>query len=127
MTSIGLTSESKGFSVDRNEKKRTRDKIGEHLDVSGTRLTDHEAGFLSDLIDNYDETYRGKSETRRSSHPGWSSDGKFVRTEEFTDTFTDDIGIRQDYSYQDDDGQSGQSSTEIRDARGVLNWFRDRR
>ncbi|WNV76713.1 hypothetical protein [Geodermatophilus sp. DSM 44513] len=113
--------------MDRNEKKRTRDKIGQHLDVSGTRLTDHEASFLSALIDDYDETYRGKSETHRSSHDGWSSDGKFTRTEEWTDTFTDDIGIRQDYSYHDDDGQSGQSSTEIRDARGVLNWFRDRR
>ncbi len=113
--------------MDRNEKKRTRDYIGQHLDVSGSRLTDHEAGILKDFIDNYDETYRGKSETRRSSHSSWSSDGKFIRTEEFTDTFTDDIGIRQDYSYHDDDGQSGKSHTEIRDARGVLNWFRDRR
>lgn len=113
--------------MDRNEKKRTRDKIGQHLDVPGTRLNDREAGFLSDLIDNYDETYRGKSERRRSSHRGRSSDGMFIRTEEWTDTFTDDIGIRQDYSYHDDDGQSGKSSTETRDARGGLNWFRDRR
>jgi hypothetical protein len=30
--------------MDRNEKKRIRDYIGEHLDVSGTRLTDDEAG-----------------------------------------------------------------------------------
>ena len=127
MTSIGLTSESRGLSVDRNEKKRIRDKIGEHLDVSGARLTDHEAGFLNEFIDDYDETYRGKSKTRRSSSSGWSSDGKYVRTEEFTDTFTDAIGIRQDYSYHDDDGQSGTSSSEIKDARGILNWFRDRR
>lgn len=113
--------------MDRGEKKRLRDHIGEHLDVSSTRLTDEEAEFLVDFIDNYDETHQGHSETRTSSHTGWSSDGKFTRKEEFTDTFTDDIGIRQDYSYSDDDGQSGESSSEIRDARGILNWFRDHR
>jgi hypothetical protein len=82
---------------------------------------------LTDFVDGYEETYRGRSETRRSSHDGWSSDGKFVRTEEFTDTFTDNIGIRRTCKYHDDDGQSGESSTEFKDARGVLNWFRDRR
>lgn len=113
--------------MDRNEKKRIRDRIGEHLDVSGARLTDDEAAFLEDFVDTYDETYRGTSDTRTSTHDGWSSDGKFTRTEEWTDTFTDDIGIRQDYAYHDDDGQSGESSTEIKDARGVLNWFKGRR
>ena len=112
--------------MDRNEKSWLRDYIGEHLEVSGTRLTDDEAGFLKDFIGDYDETYRGRSETRRSSHDGWSSDGKLTRTEEFTDTFTDDIGIRRDYNYHDDDGQNGESSAEIKDARGILNWFRDR-
>ncbi len=113
--------------MDRNEKKRLRDFIGEHVDVSGARLTDEEARSLADFIQDYDETYRGRSESRRTSHSGWSSDGKFVRTEEFTDTFTDEIGIRQDYAYHDDDGQSGESSSHIKDARGILNWFKDRR
>ncbi|CAM5545528.1 putative protein OS=Streptomyces griseomycini OX=66895 GN=FHS37_001651 PE=4 SV=1 [Streptomyces griseomycini] len=54
------------------------------------------------------------------------SDGKYTRRETFTDTFTDDVGIRQDYGYQDDDGQSGTSTHVITDARGILNWFRDR-
>jgi hypothetical protein len=116
-----------GSSVDRNEKKRIRGQIGEHLDVSGARLTDEEAVVLKQFIDDYDEVYRGKSNTRRTSHDGWSSDGKFTRTEEFTDTFTDDIGIRRHYKYHDDDGQSGESTTEIKDARGVLNWLRERR
>ena len=68
--------------MDRNEKKKRRELIGEYLDVSNARLTH---------------------------------------------TFTDDIGIREDYQYRDDDGQTGASSREIRDARGILNWFRDHR
>jgi hypothetical protein len=114
-------------NVDRNEKKKLRERIGEHLDVSNTRLTDDEAGFLHDFIGDFDDKYRGQSETRRSSRDGWSSDGKYTRTEELTHTFTDDIGIRVDYQYRDDDGQTGESSREIKDARGILNWFRDHR
>ncbi|GAA2017276.1 hypothetical protein [Nocardioides kribbensis] len=112
--------------MDRNEKKRLRDHIGEHLDVSGARLTDDEATFLSEFVDEYDEKHRGHSETWTRSFDSWSSDGKYTRKETFTDTFTDDVGIRRDYEYQDDGGQHGASSTEIRDARGVLDWFRDR-
>ena len=36
--------------MDRNEKKRLRERIGEHLDVSGARLTDDEALQLADLV-----------------------------------------------------------------------------
>jgi hypothetical protein len=92
--------------MDRNKKKKLREYIGEHLDVSSARLTDDEAIFLRDFIDEYDETYKGRSETRKSRHVGWSSDGKYTRSFEFTDTFTDDIGIRHDHSYRDDDGQA---------------------
>jgi hypothetical protein len=113
--------------MERNEKQRLRDYIGAHLDVSRTRLSDDEARFLRDFIDQYDETYRGRSETRKSSHKGWSSDGKFTRWEEWTYTFTDDIGIRLDYSYHDDDGPGGGYSREIKDARGILDWFKDHR
>jgi hypothetical protein len=112
--------------VDRSEKKRLRDHVGEHLDVSGARLTDDEAAFLSDFVDEYDEKYRGRTDSRTTSYDGWSSDGKYTRTETFTDTFTDDVGIRRHHEYRDDDGQSGTSSNEITDARGILNWFRDR-
>lgn len=113
--------------MDRSEKKRLREHIGEHVDVSGARLSDDEAQFLGDFVDNYDDDYRGRSDTHTKSFTGWSSDGKYTRDETYTDTFTDEIGIRVDYSYQDDDGQKGASSTEIRDARGILNWFRDHR
>ncbi|WP_329359775.1 hypothetical protein [Streptomyces anulatus] len=112
--------------MDRHEKTRLRDYIGEHLNLSGTRLTDDEATFLGDFLDKYDTTYKGRTETRNRKRAGWSSDGKYVRHETFTDTFTDEVGIRQDYEFQDDDGQSGTSTNVITDARGVLNWFRDR-
>ena len=82
---------------------------------------------MRDFIDEYDEKYKGQSKVRKTSHDGWSSDGKYTRWEEFTDTFTDDIGIRQDYKYHDDDGQRRESSNEIKDARGILNWFKDHR
>ena len=111
--------------MDREQKRRLRDHIGEHLDVSGARLKDEESTFLADFVDDYD-SYRGESDTRTSSFTSWSSDGKYTRKEERTDTFTDEIGIRQDYSYEDDDGQTGASSTDITDARGILNWFKER-
>lgn len=111
--------------MDRNEKKRLRERIGEHLDVTGARLTDDEATLLGDFVDEYDEKHRGRTETRNASHTGWSSDGQYTRRETFTDTFTDDIGIRQDYEYEDDDGQRGASSSAITDARGILNWFKN--
>lgn len=111
--------------MDRNEKKKLREYIGEHLDVSGTRLTDEDAQQLGQFIDSYDD-YRGHSKTRTRSFDSWSSDGKYTREETFTETFTDEVGIRSDYSYKDDDGQTGQSSTLIQDARGVLNKLRGR-
>lgn len=110
--------------MDRNEKKRLRAEIAQQLNLSGTRLTDDEATTLKGFIDDYDKAYKGRSETRRSSHTGWSSDGKYTRDEEFTDTFTEDIGIRRDYRYQDDDGQSGESSQVVKDGRGILKFLR---
>ena len=118
-------SEKGARKMDREEKMRLREHIGKHLDVSSARLKDDEAEFLAEFIDDYD-SYRGRSQTQTSSSDGWSSDGKYTRQAEYTDTFTDEVGIRQDYSYQDDDGQTGSSSTEITDARGILNWFKDR-
>ena len=112
--------------MDRNEKKRLRERIGEDLDISGTRLTDAEAEQLGNFVENYDE-YRGKSTTFEKRREGWSSDGKYTRDETVTETFTERPGIRREYSYQDDDGQSGDSTSLISDARGVLNWLKGRR
>ena len=113
--------------MDRYEKKRLRDYIGEYLDISSARLTDDEAALLSNFLDEYDKTYRGRTKTRTKNGVGWGSDGKYTYRETFTDTFTDDVGIRQDYEYQDDDGQSRTSTKVITDARGILNWLGERR
>ena len=110
--------------MDREEKKRLRKHIGDHLDVSKTRLTDDEAAFLGHLVDNYGD-YEGRTQTESRSHSGWSSDGKYTRKVTQTDTFVTGVGIRHDYSFQDDDGEAGGSSTLISDARGILNWFKD--
>lgn len=110
--------------MDRKEKKEKKNLISKHLDTSNSRLKDEEVDFLHDFVNNYDDEYKGKSKTKKSSYDGWSSDGKYTRWEEKTSTFTEDIGIREEYKYHDDDGQSGGNTKEIKDARGIINWFK---
>lgn len=110
--------------MDKIEKKQLRDKISEYLDVSGTRLTDYEALRLGEFIDGYGK-YRGRVSTRSSSRTAWSSDGKYIRHETFTDTFIDDVGIEKYYAYQDDDGDHREETTVVKDARGILNWLNE--
>ncbi|WP_175935290.1 hypothetical protein [Corynebacterium sp. Marseille-P4321] len=112
--------------MDRNEKKKLREKISEFLDLEHTRLSDDDASLLSDFVDNYDD-YRGSSHTRTSSYDGFSSDGKFTRKETTTETFLDSPGVRVDYSFTDDDGMTGESSHEIRDGRGMIDFLRKKR
>jgi hypothetical protein len=108
--------------MDRGEKARMRGYIGQHLDVSGTRLSDYQAQRLVDFIDDYDQ-YRGRSFTKNSTHTGWSSDGRYVRSETIVDTFTDAVGIHREHSYRDDDGQEGSHAQIIATARGILDWL----
>lgn len=110
--------------MNRNEKKAKKDYISKYLDTNNTRLKDEEVEFLCDFIDEYDDKYKGETHTKENSYTGWSSDGKYTRTEENTYTFSDDIGIHEEYKYYDDDGQTGESSGHIKDARGILNWFK---
>lgn len=77
--------------------------------------------LCGDFIDGYNEEHKARSVSRILSYTRWSSDGKHTPEE----TFTEKVGIRQDYSYQDDDGQRGESSKVVNDARGILRWFRD--
>lgn len=113
--------------MDRHEKARKRARIAEHIDVSRARLTDAEVEFLSEFVESYDDEYRGRSTSRTRNRDGWSSDGRYRREETFTDTFMEETGIRRDYSYRDDDGDTGGSSVEVRDARGILDWFKEQR
>jgi hypothetical protein len=113
--------------MDRTEKQKIREYIAQYLDVAKTRLSDDDAILLRDFLDNYAEKYRGRSFTGRRSHDGWSSDGKFTRASEWVQTFTDEVGLRVVFSYRDDDGQSGSSTTVIKDARAMVNWLKENR
>lgn len=112
--------------MDANEKKKARARIGEHIDVSKARLTDAEAGELLDLVNGYDD-YKGKTRSQTISGDSWSSDGKFSYKRTTTHTFTDDIGIREDFEYSTDDNDHEKRSTEIKDARGILNLLHEQR
>lgn len=110
--------------MEKSKKKEMRNKISERLDVTKTRLSDDDAIFLNDFLDNYEDKYQGKTNTETTSYTGWSSDGKYTRTTTTVTRFLDDPGIEITESYQDDDGQSGESHRHIQDARGILNWFK---
>lgn len=113
--------------MERGEKKRLRDKLSEHIDISATRLSDDKAQQLSDLVDNYD-SHAGTSRTQERKWKGFSSEGYYWRRETITDTFMEEeIGIRRQTFTRDDDGTDCTSTEEIRDGRGILNWLRDHR
>lgn len=106
--------------MDKSEKKRLREKIGERLDVSHTRMSDDDAVLLDSFLDSYESDYRGESRTKASSGIGFDSDDRYRYKESTTYTFTDEPGVRVDYSYEDDDGDSRSSSQTLTDARSVL-------
>lgn len=106
--------------MDRSEKKRLRERIGEQLDVSHARLSDDDAVLLDGFLDSYATSYRGRSKTKTASGVSFSSDGRYRYKESTTYTFTDKPGVQVDYSYHDDDGDSENSSRTVTDARGVL-------
>lgn len=113
--------------MNRKEKKQKKEFVSKHLDTSNSRFKDEEVEKLYGFVNEYDDKYRGKIITKKSSHDGWSSDGKYTRREEKKYTFTDDMGIREEYSYRDDDGQSGGKTKEIKDARSIINWFKNQK
>lgn len=109
--------------MDRGEKQEKKKLISSLIDLGNGRFKDEEVDTLYDLCQNH-EKYHGKSKTYKRSFTDWTSDGKYNRN--IKDTFTflgDDKGIRikQEYSYKDDDGQSGSSETVITKARDILN------
>lgn len=111
--------------MDRSEKKRLREKIGERLDVSHTRMSDDDAVLLDSFLDSYESDYRGESRKKTSCDVGFSSDGRCRFKESTTYTFTDQPGVRVDYSYEDDDGDSHRSSQTLTDARSVLDVLKN--
>jgi hypothetical protein len=107
--------------MDRNSRKRMRNRIGERIDVSRTRLSAVEAVPRRSSDSTMTTTKKGRAVTHRICLDGWGSEGKDRVTEANTDTLTDEVGIRRDYVYRNDHGPSRQSTSEFKDARGVLN------
>ncbi len=103
-----------------------RNRIGRDLDLSGTKLRESDVEILYDLVTNINDLL-GETRTTRGSYTGFSSDGKFIRTE--SDTYTicqDDGGIFVDHhhEYHDDDGDSGSYDERVADGRGIINLLR---
>lgn len=112
--------------TDRGDGAQMRAYIGQHLDVAGTRLSEYQARRLVDFIDNYDQ-YRGKSFKKETPSRGFSSDGRYARTETVVDTFTDPIGIRREISHRYDDGKENRFVEHISTARGIFDWLFEHR
>lgn len=108
--------------IERSEKKKL---IGRYIEVGSSRLRESEIEFLYQFVTQYDR-FIGITETLKSRHDGWSSDGKYTRWKEYTYSFRrNEVGICVEESYRDDDGQGGRNSEVIYSAREVINWFRD--
>lgn len=108
-------------------RKEKRSFISQSLDTSHTRMTEDETNLLYDFLTNYDDEYKGRSTSETYSSDGIYSGGKYRRTVTNTYTFEETPGIRYDYSYRDDDGQTGSGTQIIDTARGILNWFKNNR
>ena len=107
-----------------NERQVKRTRIGQDIDLTGSRLREGEVDKLFDFVTRIGQ-YLGQSRTKQSSYTGPSSEGKFTRTE--TDTYTiarDALGIFIDHHHEnyDDggDGVNGVYDKRIDSAREVL-------
>lgn len=108
--------------MDKKEKQKKRSIIAEVLDLAGARLKDSEVDALFDIVSN-PEAYDGKSRTIKNKFTSWCSDGKYTREEETVYTLfsnSDRVHIKKDYSYHDDDGQSGGNTLIVTTAREIL-------
>lgn len=109
--------------MDRKEKKRLKEEIGKHIDLSNGRFTDYEVSRLHDLVEGRD-SYDGRSKTYRSSYKTFDSEDTY-RVED-TDTYifrSDEDGIRIEHEHVSDwdDGQHDVAREVTNTARGILN------
>lgn len=101
--------------------------IGE-IDATGSRLKRNEKQFL-EALSAQPERFKGKEQTVESKFTDWSSDGKYTRHTKTKHRFGDDnMSITVEESYEDDDGQTGSSSSTVElKARSIINYFRENR
>jgi hypothetical protein len=112
--------------MDRKAKIEKKTVIGKSIDLGNGRYKDNEIDQLYDFTTNK-EVHNGRSKTVKNEFTSFSSDGKYSRKEQTTYTMkNDDKGFRieENYSYKDDDGQSGNYDSEHINARDILNIFK---
>lgn len=110
--------------MDKSEKKYLREEISQHFDLSGVRLSDDDALLLQSFICNFASKFKNLVVHSLKSYDGWSSDGKFTRTEEKTAQFDDDMSLRRTERYWDDDGQHGEYTDVTQNARTIVNFLK---
>jgi hypothetical protein len=122
----GRTIQTRSGPTDPTERENKKRVINEHIVVSGSRLADNEVEFLYQFVVQY-ARFRGLEEQTKKNTTGWSSDGRYSRTE-VTDYFFDlgSVAILVQSNYRDDDGQSGAARHDVpMKARPVIDWFRE--
>lgn len=110
--------------MDKKERESMRQRIGEDIDLKGSRLKDSEVESLFGLVTSIGDNL-GRTETLSSTDTGFSSEGRFTRRE--TDTYTisrDDKGVFIGHHHEnhddDGDGLNGVYDERIGRARDVI-------
>ncbi len=109
--------------MDRKEKNRMKEEIGEFIDLKYGRFTDEEMERLHDLVQNR-ETYNGRSNSYSHEYKTYDREDTYRVNE--TDTYTfrsDENGIRIDHeTVKDwDDGQQDRYTDSLSKGRDILN------
>ncbi len=115
--------------MDKKERESMRQRIGEDIDLKGSRLKDSEVESLFGLVTSIDNNL-GLTKTQSSTDTSISSEGKFIRTE--IDTYTisrDNEGIFIDHHHEnhdyDGDGLNGVYDERIDRARDIIQTLGD--
>ena len=79
--------------MDRKEKRRLKEVISKHIDLSNGRYTDYEVTQLHDLVENRD-SYDGHSQSYHRSYKTFDSEDTYRVEDTNTYTFrSNDTGI----------------------------------
>lgn len=107
-------------------RQQAREYIERYMDVSGCRFSESDAEKLMEIIDRREEL-NGKRKTRVRHEYDRYSGGSYCRTIETTYTFVYENGrisiLVEEYSEDDDDGQTHLWKNELTSARDILSSF----
>lgn len=115
--------------MDKKERESMRQRIGEDIDLKGSRLKDSEVESLFGLVTSIGDNL-GRTKTMSDTYTGFSSDGKFTRTETDIYTISRDekgffIGHHHENHDHDGDGLNSVYDERIDRARDVIRVLGD--